>query len=157
MADQAILILNGPGLSDLSSHDGTLTLADIEQQCIALGEKIGLSVDFRQYDDATELARCIIRELENHAGLLINPVSYAYAATTNPAPIEQALQLSADLNKPIIEVHLRNTFLPDSTIKHPLQAPASNIAFIAGLGARSYLLAMKAILQRISNSSEEDK
>ena len=154
MVDKAILILNGPGLSELGSQDDKLTLAHIEQQCIALGKDIGLDVDFRQYDDATELARCINRELASYAGLIINPVSYSHAANVPPAPIEQALEITADLNKPVIEVHLRNTFLPDSSIEHPLQAPDSNIAFIAGLGAQSYLLAMKAIQQRINKSSD---
>ncbi len=153
MPNSSILILNGPGLRERRDPSGGPSLADIEQQCLAKGEQLGLAIDFRQSDEITELARLIVHERSQHSALIINPVSYADAPTTDTGLLVQALQLSAAVDQPVIEVHLRNTFLPDSTIKHPLLAVDSHIAFIAGLGAHSYLLALNAIQQQLAQGA----
>ena len=66
MSNGKLLIINGPGLSDLSNHNETanddLSLAVIEQKCIETSREMGLEVDFRQNDDESELSLIHISE-----------------------------------------------------------------------------------------------
>ena len=60
MSNSKLLIINGPGLSDLSNYNECqlmidLSLSGIEQKCIETCESLGLEVDFRQTDDESEL------------------------------------------------------------------------------------------------------
>lgn len=159
MANKSILILNGPGLADLSDFDGNtygdeMTLANIENKCGALCDQLGLDVDFRQTDEENEMFRFIARDSEDYDGLIINPIGYARAATVNFEMFRNAIMLIAHLKKPVIEVHITNIFLPGANITRPLQVPEGNMGFISGLGMQSYLLAIKAINQQISKEAK---
>ena len=54
-----LLIINGPGLSDLSNYNETgyddLTLDAVQQKCSETCEGLGLEMDFRQNDNESEL------------------------------------------------------------------------------------------------------
>ena len=69
MSNGKLLIINGPGLSDLSDHNEVanddLSLSVIEQKCIETSGKFGLEVDFRQNDDESELLRALINDINN--------------------------------------------------------------------------------------------
>ncbi len=157
MANQSILILNGPGLADLSDFDGNtygeMTLGSIEQKCTALCNQLGLDLDFRQTDEENEMFRYIARDSEDYDGLIINPIGYSRAASVNFEMFRNAIMLIAHLKKPVIEVHITNIFLPGADITRPLQVPEGDMGFISGLGVHSYLLAIKAIHQRIGKEA----
>ena len=158
MANKSILILNGPGLADLRDFDGNtygeMTLGTIEQQCTELCAQLALDVDFRQTDEENEMFRFIARDSEDYDGLIINPIGYSRAASVNFEMFRNAIMLIAHLKKPVIEVHITNIFLPGADITRPLHVPEGNMGFISGLGFHSYLLAIKAINQRISQEAK---
>ena len=79
MSNSKLLIINGPGLSDLSSDNVTanedLSLSGIEQKCIETSGEFGLEVDFRQNDDQSELLSGLINDINNFDAFIINPAA----------------------------------------------------------------------------------
>ena len=64
-----LLIINGPGLSDLSNYNETgyddLTLDAVQQKCSETCEGLGLEMDFRQKDNESELLSVLIEDIDN--------------------------------------------------------------------------------------------
>jgi len=149
-----LLILNGPGLGDLSDFDrknyGGLSLEGIRKECSMLCEQLGIQLDFRQTDDETEMFNFIAKDSEAYDALIINPVGYSRAASVEFEMYRSAILTIAHLKKPVIEVHITNIFKPDSEITKPLQVPEGNMGFISGLGVSGYLLAIKAVNKRLN-------
>ena len=154
MAEKTLLILNGPGLADLSDYDGNtygnLTLAGIQDECLSLCEQLGIKLDFRQTDDEEEMFRFIAKYSEDYDALIINPVGFSRAASVQFEMYRMAIKTIAHLKKPVIEVHITNIFREGTEITKPLQAPEGEMGFICGLGVNSYLLAIKAVERRLS-------
>lgn len=150
---QKILILNGPGLADLSDYDGNaypgLTLAGIRDACEKLCETLGLDLDFRQTEDQDEMFRWIAKDSEDFDGVIINPVGYSRAATAAFPAYRSAMQMITLLEKPVIEVHINNIFSQSAEITQPVHEPEGEMGFVCGLGLHSYLLAIRAIARRI--------
>ena len=73
MNNNKLLIINGPGLSDLSNLNemgyGHLTLDMIRKKCAETCEIFGIKMDFRQTDDETELSRFLIEGIEDFDAL----------------------------------------------------------------------------------------
>ena len=162
MKKKSLLILNGPGLADLGDTDsgryGPISLGKIEEACGTLCNQMNIEMDFRQTDSENEMCRYIARESEAYGGLIINPVGYSRASEVNFEMFRHAIMLVAHLKKPVIEVHISNIFLPGAEITKPLQVPEGEMGFISGLGIHSYLLAIKAINNRIDpNAAESGK
>ncbi|MES9899622.1 MAG: type II 3-dehydroquinate dehydratase [Sedimenticola sp.] len=154
MTDKTLLVLNGPGLAELGDHDGNtygnLTLDLIRDECTLLCEQLGVKLDFRQTDDEEEMFRFIAKDSEDFDALIINPVGYSRAASVEFEMYRMAIKTIAHLKKPVIEVHLENIFQEGAEITKPLQAPEGEMGFICGLGINSYLLAIKAVVRRLS-------
>jgi len=83
MKNNKLLIMNGPGLSDLSNFNemgyGHLTLDIVRKKCAETCKILGLKMDFRQTDDETELSRFLIEGIEDFDALIINPVGHSHA------------------------------------------------------------------------------
>ena len=111
---KSILILNGPGLADLKAYRGNwraeLTLGDIRDACSKLCSELGLTMDFRQTDDQQEMYRWIAKDSEFFDGVIINPVGHSRAMLITFELYRSAIQVIANLKKPVIEVHLTNIF-----------------------------------------------
>jgi 3-dehydroquinate dehydratase-2 len=149
-----LLILNGPGLGDLSDFDGKnyggLSLEGIQKECSILCEQLGIQLDFRQTDDEIEMFNFIAKDSEAYDALIINPVGYSRAASVEFEMYHSAILTIAHLKKPVIEVHITNIFKPEAEITKPLQVPEGNMGFISGLGISGYLLAIKAVNKRLN-------
>ncbi len=154
MANKKLLILNGPGLADLSDFDGNsygnITLDRIRDECLELCERLNIRLDFRQTENEDEMFRFIAKDSENYDGLIINPIGYSRAAKIEFEMFRSAIKMIAHLKKPVIEVHITNIFSLGVEITKPLQAPEGEMGFICGLGVHSYLLAIEAIDRRLS-------
>jgi len=154
MSNYTVLILNGPGLADLSNYDGysygKLTLERIREECVARCEQLGIEPDFRQTDDEDEMFRWIAKDSESFDALIINPVGYSRAASVEFEMYRSAIKMVAHLKKPVIEVHITNIFQPGAEVTKPLQVPEGEMGFICGLGLHSYLLAIRAIERRLN-------
>ena len=154
MDDHTILVLNGPGLSDLSvggDRYGDLTLAQIREECAAMCDELGIGLEFRQTDDEDEMFRWIAKDSEHYSALIINPVGYVKAHMVDFDMYRSAIKMIAHLNKPVIEVHLTNIFRESAELTKPLQGPEGEMGFICGMGIYSYLLGIQAVATRLRN------
>jgi len=148
---RALLVLNGPGLADLSLYEnlwfGTLTLDDIREACRATCHELGHDLDFRQTDDHEELYRWIVEDGEAFDGLVINPAGRSTETTGTLEKYRTAIRKIAALDKhiPIIEVHIDNVFRGSEAADQRLDEPEGNKGFVCGLGRSGYTLAIQAI------------
>ena len=148
-----LLIINGPGLSDLSDHNETanddLSLAVIEQKCIETSREMGLEVDFRQNDDESELLRALVDDISNFDAFIINPAGPSKSSFIDYDAFSAAINKITNQGKPVIEVRIENIFKQGSS--KPLQGAESGVGFVSGLGKYSYVLAINSIHKTLSN------
>ena len=153
MTKHSLLILNGPGLADLSHYGdkryGNLSLEQIYNECSILCQNLSIDLDFRQTDDEDELYRFIAKDTENFDALIVNPVGYSRSTSVEVEMYRSSIKMIAHLEKPVFEVHITNIFQLGAEITKPLQVPAGKIGFICGLGLNSYLLAIRAADRRL--------
>ena len=141
-----ILTLNGINLNMFGKRDpaqyGTVTLAEIDAQLIALGKELGAEVECFQTNIEGEMAERIHRaHNDGTAAVLIN----AGAWTHYSYGIRDALAI---LKCPIIEVHMSNIHAREEFRHHSVIAPIAK-GQIAGFGVDSYLLGLRAALSAI--------
>ena len=135
-----ILVLNGPNLNLLGEREpeiyGRTTLADIEAACRALGETLGVGLDFAQSNHEGELVDRIQAARKDRDALVINPAGLSFTSV----PILDALKI---FPAPVIELHLSNIHARDEHHRHSILSHAAT-AVICGLGAYGYLVAVQA-------------
>jgi 3-dehydroquinate dehydratase II len=136
-----VLILNGPNLGRLGSREpeiyGSATLADIAAACQELGAELGLRIDLRQTDDEAELIGWVHEAAELRLPVVINPAAFTHYSYA----LRDALAMRT---APLVEVHISNPAARES-FRHNSVVSAVADGTIAGFGAASYLLALRAI------------
>ena len=141
-----VLVLNGPNLGRLGSREpevyGTASLADIAGQCRTAGKELGLEVDFRQTDDEAELVGWVHQAADDRTPVVLNPAAFTHYSYA----LRDAL---AQRTAPLIEVHLSNPATRE-TFRHTSVVAGVADGTIAGFGAMSYLLALRAIAALLS-------
>ena len=135
------LVLNGINLNMFGKRDpkqyGTTTLAQIDEQLLALGAELGVEVECFQTNFEGEMAERIHRAHgEGVDGVLIN----AGAWTHYSYGIRDALAI---LKCPIVEVHMSNIHAREAFRHHSVIAEIAR-GQIAGFGVDSYLLGLRA-------------
>ena len=149
-----LLIINGPGLSDLSNYNETgyddLTLDAVQQKCSETCEGLGLEMDFRQNDNESELLSVLIEDIDNFDALIINPAGHSQSSSIDLDMYSTVINKITNQGKPVVEVRIENIFKQGNN--KPLQGPESGVGFVCGLGMHSYVLAIKAINKKISNN-----
>ena len=153
MSNGKLLIINGPGLSDLSElnekvHDG-LSLADVKQKCITTCEGFGLEIDFRQNDNESELLSDLDNDIDNFDAFIINPAEHSKSSSIDYEAFSKAINKITNQSKPVIEVRIENIFKQGSS--KPLQGAESGVGFVSGLGIYSYVLAINSINKTLNN------
>ena len=153
MNDYTLLMLNGPGLADLSAGDDRygVTLKQIRDESAALCAELGMNVEFRQTDDQDEMFRWIARDSDHFDALIINPVGDLKSGTVDFDRCSSAIKKMAHLNKPVVEVRLTNIFRQSDELTKPLQGPEGEMGFVCGLGIHGYLLGIKAVAKRLQS------
>ena len=143
-----IAVLNGPNLNMLGLREpqlyGSATLDDVEQLCAETGERLGLSIDFRQTNGEGELVSWVQECRGRAQGIVINPAGY----TTTSVALMDAL-LAVEL--PVIEVHITNIHRREEFRHHSFVSKAA-MGVICGLGIRGYSLALTALAEIIGQS-----
>jgi len=141
-----VLVLNGPNLGRLGSREpevyGTSSLADIADSCRAAGKELGLEIDFRQTDDEAELVGWVHQAADDRTPMVLNPAAFTHYSYA----LRDAL---AQRTAPLIEVHLSNPATRE-TFRHTSVVAGVADGTIAGFGALSYLLALRAIATLIN-------
>ncbi len=136
MTRKNLLVINTPGDGGQNNDDG-VPLGDL---CSTLCDELGVALDYRETTSSEETAAVILKDGANFDGIILNPGA-------NPNPSLAASM--ANLNVPAIEVHLENIFR-DGGSGRPLHVPNGDVGFVCGLGTTSYLLAIRAVTQRLS-------
>ena len=153
MSNGKLLIINGPGLSDLSELNETvhddLSLADVKQKCIKTCAGFGLEIDFRQNDDESELLSVLINDINNFDAFIINPAGHSKSSSIDYEAFSIAINKITNQSKPVIEVRIENIFKQGTS--KPLQGAESGVGFVSGLGKYSYVLAINSIHKTLSN------
>lgn len=142
-----ILILNGPNLNMLGSRQpeiyGSLTLGEISQNCQSFAHQQNIDLDFKQSNSEGDLITWCQQVKTDHDGLIINAGAYTHTSIG----LQDALAI---LDKPIIELHLSNTFKRES-FRHHSYISAVATGVICGFGANGYILALQAIQNLIKD------
>lgn len=147
-----LLLLNGPNLNLLGSREpdvyGHDTLADIEQRLVARAKDNGHRLScFQSNSEGAIIDRIHAARDENVACALINPAALTH---TSVALRDALLAVQIDF----IEIHLSNTAARESFRHHSYLADIA-IGTITGFGARGYVMALDAAMQRVADAQRE--
>jgi 3-dehydroquinate dehydratase-2 len=148
-----VLILNGPNLGRLGVRQpeiyGHATLSDIAFACLDLAESLGLTADVRQTDDEAELVSWLHEAVDSGSHVVLNPAAfthYSYAVRDACAQLGTAGLI-------LVEVHLSNPAAREE-FRHTSVISAVATGTIAGFGADSYQLALRALAQRLAPKAQ---
>ncbi|HLS39477.1 MAG TPA: type II 3-dehydroquinate dehydratase [Ornithinicoccus sp.] len=143
-AGRPVLVLSGPNLGALGSREpevyGTATLADLHDRVVAAGQQLGLRVECRQTDDEAELVGWLHEAAREGRDVVLNPAAfthYSYAVR------DACAHLTASGSR-LVEVHLSNPAAREG-FRHTSVVAGVATGTIAGFGAGSYLLALRAL------------
>jgi 3-dehydroquinate dehydratase-2 len=145
-----ILVLHGVNLNMFGKRDpeqyGTLTLEEINRQLVGLARELGCAVETFQTNHEGELCERIHQApRERVDAVIINAgawTHYSYA-------LRDALAI---LKVPIVEVHMSNIHAREEFRRHSVIAPLTK-GQIAGFGAFSYLLGLRAAWESIKEEA----
>ena len=136
-----VLVLNGPNLGRLGVRQpevyGTTSYDDLARLCKADGAALGLNVEVRQTDSEAELVGWLHEAADEGTPVVLNPAAfthYSYALR----------DACAMLTAPLVEVHLTNPHTREE-FRHTSVVSGVATGVIAGFGADSYRLALRAI------------
>lgn len=140
-----IYILNGPNLNRLGKREpeiyGSTTLAEIEASSRQAAD--GHPIEFRQSNAEYQLVDWIHEAIDAPgAGIIINPAGLSFTSI----PILDALKM---FPRPIIELHISNIHRREDIYQKSLMSRTAT-AVIAGLGARGYPIAVRAMLDMVN-------
>lgn len=149
MVSFSILVLHGPNLNLLGRREpgiyGTLTLADIDAQLIALAATLGCQLTSVQSNHEGQLVDAIQTAVDQQDGILINAAAYTHTSVA----IHDALS-AVDI--PTVEVHLSNIYRRESFRHHSYIAPIA-VGQISGFGAQSYSLGLHALVHYLQHQT----
>jgi 3-dehydroquinate dehydratase II len=137
--NKPIYVLNGPNLNRLGRRQpdiyGRTTLAEVEDLCrTTLPDR---TIVFRQTNREYELVDWIQEAVDDAAGIIINPAAYTFSSVA----VMDALKM---FEGPVIELHISNIHRREPIYHKSLMSPVVT-AVIAGLGARGYATALRAM------------
>lgn len=142
-----VLILNGPNLNLLGQREpavyGSQTLADINSSLTLLAGELGVEIDsFQSNHEGCLIDRIHAAESEGFSGIIINPGGLTHSSIA----LRDAISSVA---LPVIETHLSNVHAREEFRQHSYVAGVA-IGQIAGFGAMSYELALRAMIAHLS-------
>jgi 3-dehydroquinate dehydratase-2 len=134
-----IFVINGPNLNRLGKREpqiyGATTLPEIEAMCReAAGAR---PLRFVQSNLEGEIVNWVHEAIDAGAGIVINPAAFTFTSIA----ILDALKMSSD---PIIELHISNIHRREAYYHNSYVSRVAT-AVIAGLGAKGYPVAVRAL------------
>ena len=146
-----ILLINGPNLQLLGMREpgiyGGDTLTEIVGRVRSLGTELGAEVlDFQSNHEGDIVDRIGNARADGFDGIIINPAAYTHTSVA----IRDAI---AAVALPAVEVHISNVNSREDFRHVSYTAPVC-IGVIAGFGANSYLLALRALCTHIAKKQE---
>lgn len=141
----SFLLLNGPNLNLLGTRQpeiyGADTLADIEAMVTRYAESLGHSLEAHQSNYEGGLVEALHGARAFHDGVILNAGAYTHTSVALRDAIS-AIEL------PVVEVHMSNVHARES-FRHHSYISAVCLGQIAGFGARSYILALDALIAHL--------
>jgi 3-dehydroquinate dehydratase II len=138
-----IYVLNGPNLNRLGTREpeiyGTTTLSQIEAMCREAAGSHPLR--FLQSNYEGEIVEWIHEAIDAGAGIIINPAALSFTSIA----VLDALKI---FKGPVIELHISNIHARDEAHRHS-RISQGVTAVIAGLGAKGYGVAVRAMLEML--------
>jgi len=145
-----ILVLHGPNLNLLGTREpetyGSESLLDINQDLQTLGAELGAQVQCLQSNHEGVLVDAIHQAyLDAVDGIVINPAAYTHTSVA----LRDAL---LGVQIPFIEVHLSNVHAREE-FRHVSRLADIASGIIAGFGSDSYRLALRGLIQQLTNKN----
>ncbi len=144
----SILVLHGPNLNLLGTREpetyGLVTLADINRLLVEEGRSLSANISAVQSNHEGVLVDAIHDALFKHQGIIINAGAYTHTSVA----LRDAI---AGVNIPTVEVHLSNIYRREEFRHHSYIASVA-IGQISGFGAKSYILGLQALVDRLRQS-----
>jgi len=146
-ASLRMLVIHGPNLNMLGvrepGHYGAATLTDINQSLIAQGHELNSEISHYQSNHEGELVDRIHQAASDQTdGIIINPAAYTHTSIA----LRDAMLA---VNIAFIEVHLSNIHKREA-FRHTSMLADIAIGVIAGFGATSYSLALRALHEHLN-------
>ena len=144
-----IIIINGPNLNLLGEREqsqyGSITLKNLEENCIKKSKELHLELKFCQSNVEGELVNIIQDARRNFDGIIINAAAFTHTSVA----IRDALEV---FKKPIIELHISNIYKREEFRQKSL---ISDIVTggIFGLGIDGYILAIISMQKLLKNEN----
>ena len=142
-----IVVIHGPNLNLLGVREpdiyGSVTLEEIDGHIRALARELGVEVEIVQDNSEGALIDAIQRA---GAGIIITPAGYTHTSVA----LADALRA---VSPPAIEVHLSN-ILAREPWRHESITATACVGVISGLGADSYLLALRGLCALLEATKE---
>jgi 3-dehydroquinate dehydratase-2 len=143
-----IFALHGPNLNLLGTREpdvyGSLTLDDINARLIDLGNELGAQVTCLQSNHEGALIDALHDARAWANGVIFNPGGYTHTSVA----LRDAI---AAIQIPVIEVHLSNVYAREE-FRHISMISAVCKGKIVGLGWRSYLLGLRALVDVLTGA-----
>ena len=143
-----VYVLNGPNLNLLGRRQpeiyGRETLADVERDCRALADELGLGLRFHQSNREYEIIDWVHEAREDAGGIVINPAAFTHTSVA----ILDALNA---FEGPVMEVHISNVHKREAFRHHSYVSLRAN-GVIAGLGTQGYQLALRHVAQLLDGA-----
>lgn len=134
-----VYILNGPNLNLLGQRQpeiyGSTTLADVEAECRALAQELGVEIVFFQSNHEGAIIDMIHEARAKAQAIIINPAAFTHSSVA----ILDALNT---FDGPVIEVHISNVHKRESFRHHSYVSLRAD-GVMAGFGTHGYALALR--------------
>jgi 3-dehydroquinate dehydratase II len=136
-----IIVINGPNLNLLGEREkekyGSVSLLDIEKNCLEQSKRINLEVTFFQSNIEGEIVNTIQESRNKYSGIIINAAGYTHTSVS----ILDALSV---LKIPIIELHITNIYNREE-FRHKSLISKVASGIICGFGTNGYIMALDAM------------
>jgi 3-dehydroquinate dehydratase-2 len=136
-----IVVINGPNMNMLGVREpdkyGALTLGDIERVIMEEAAALGVGCEFFQSNSEGDIVTAI-QNAADAGGVVLNAAAYTHYSVA----IRDAISAIA---APVVEVHMSNVSAREGFRHKSLIAPVC-AGSISGFGARSYTLALRALV-----------